>query len=382
MDNSRLKMYLPGLNSLRFFAASVVIMSHIELFKMKWQLPNFYNVRIIEIIGGLGVDFFFVLSGFLITYLLLLEEKQIGTISLGKFYLRRILRIWPLYLVFILLVFFLLPAINYPSIPGLNISDDFLDRLVLFIVMMPNVSKAFYDFVPYGGVAWSVGVEEQFYLFWPIFLMFTKKKLKLILYMIVLLFGIKVILFVYSFYSHSTLFFQGLINLVVMTRFDIMGIGALGAFLVVTKSRYLFYLYSKRIQLAAYGLMLPTLFIFQGKLDGVIHHVMSLIFLIIILNISTNKMSIINVEYSWLNYFGRLSYGMYMYHMIVIGGVLDFVSIWNFEDNLIAFNVIIYCLVFLLTMLFSSISYHFYERPFLRLKDKLALIKTSTDGKP
>src|SRR5436190_10849402 len=88
--------YLPGLNALRFFAAFFVVISHagISLYKLGLQDPGtlvFLNR------GGDAVDFFFTLSGFLITYLLIVELNKTGTVSIKQFYLRRIYRIWPLY---------------------------------------------------------------------------------------------------------------------------------------------------------------------------------------------------------------------------------------------------------------------------------------------
>src|SRR4051812_19584104 len=91
-------VYFPGLYGLRFFAAMMVIVSHIELFKGYHGFANGYasNLAIYEL-GRMGVTLFFVLSGFLISYLLLVEKETTGTISIGRFYIRRILRIWPLY---------------------------------------------------------------------------------------------------------------------------------------------------------------------------------------------------------------------------------------------------------------------------------------------
>ena len=77
------------------------------MIKEQMDCPNLYhdNKLIIEL-GGLGVIFFFVLSGFLITYLLLKEKEQTGTVNVKKFYARRVLRIWPLYFFIVLLGFF------------------------------------------------------------------------------------------------------------------------------------------------------------------------------------------------------------------------------------------------------------------------------------
>ena len=102
-NSTNTKVYFENLNAIRFIAASFVIVAHIEFFKKLFHLPNFFENEVISIIGRLGVVLFFVLSGFLISYLLFVEKKVTKTISVKKFYIRRILRIWPLYFLIILL---------------------------------------------------------------------------------------------------------------------------------------------------------------------------------------------------------------------------------------------------------------------------------------
>ena len=103
-------IYFPNLNSIRFIAALLVIIHHIEQFKSVFNIyPNQMNNPVIGSFGPLGVRLFFVLSGFLITYLLFAEKEVSGTISITKFYIRRALRIWPLYYLIVLLAFFIVP---------------------------------------------------------------------------------------------------------------------------------------------------------------------------------------------------------------------------------------------------------------------------------
>jgi len=85
-----------GLNSLRFIAASLVVMHHSETIKKKNGIENLEWLGLFRN-GSNAVTFFFVLSGFLITYLLLKESDKTGSVCVKNFYLKRILRIWPLY---------------------------------------------------------------------------------------------------------------------------------------------------------------------------------------------------------------------------------------------------------------------------------------------
>ena len=92
------KIFFPNLNGVRAIAAFMVIVYHVEDIKELFGLPNFpHHDPMGNDLGGLGVTLFFVLSGFLITYLLLNEKSACGTVSLRDFYIRRVLRIWPLY---------------------------------------------------------------------------------------------------------------------------------------------------------------------------------------------------------------------------------------------------------------------------------------------
>src|SRR5918998_5183317 len=114
------KVYFPGLNGLRFFAAMLVVFGHVELLKEYHGYSNIHSNLAVYELGRMGVTFFFVLSGFLISYLLFAEQKSAGTISIRKFYIRRVLRIWPLYFLIVILAFFVLPRLPFFNIPGLS----------------------------------------------------------------------------------------------------------------------------------------------------------------------------------------------------------------------------------------------------------------------
>lgn len=173
------RVYFDYLDSLRFFAFFVVFIAHAAILfpvSSDW----FYSLyRSILSNGSYGVNFFFILSGFLITYLLLAEKKNTGDVSIKVFYLKRVLRIWPLYYLVFILSLYVIPffvnflganymAGNINTFPNLHttISDGGSWWYLLFV---GNFYRA-YDLgiTPFAlGVLWSVCVEEQFYLFWP-----------------------------------------------------------------------------------------------------------------------------------------------------------------------------------------------------------------------
>lgn len=191
------KIYFPNLNGIRFIAAFLVIIHHIEQIKNLFGLESKWTNPAINLIGPLGVILFFVLSGFLITYLLLVEEKEMKGISIKSFYIRRILRIWPLYYLIIVLSFFLIPQISFLNLTGWSdhIYDDFFLKLVLFVFFLPNLALVLFPPVAYASQTWSVGVEEQFYLIWPILIKNVKNKKRLLYTIIFGYLFLKLILF-------------------------------------------------------------------------------------------------------------------------------------------------------------------------------------------
>ena len=172
------KVYFPNLNGLRFIAALLVIIHHVEQIKYIYNLPNDFSSSFIQIIGELGVVLFFVLSGFLITYLLLEEEKRTGTIAVKNFYLRRILRIWPLYFFIVFLALAVLPNIPFfvlPDYEPARVYQDLSAKILLYVFFLPNLVTPLLGVVPYASLTWSIGTEEQFYLVWPPLLKLFKK---------------------------------------------------------------------------------------------------------------------------------------------------------------------------------------------------------------
>jgi len=373
------KVYFPGLNGLRFLAASAVIITHIELIKASmgfvhcWDEPLFFNL------GGLGVYFFFVLSGFLITYLLLKEKETAGNIDIKKFYIRRILRIWPLYYFILILGFLILPHIEGMHFSFLQeqFNANFNLNLLFYIVILPNLAFSLFPAVPHIGQAWSIGVEEQFYLFWP-WLISRTKNIKRMLYIFIgsiLAFKV-VILFIPMIDSYS--WNEPLKRFVAMSKFESMAIGGWGAYLLYQKHTFFMKIIFNKYIVWFSVLFIPVLVYFTPAfLQNGIHLVYSLLFLVIIINVSSNKNVLVKLESNVLSHLGNVSFGIYMYHLIVIAVVLKFYRYWGFEFNLVGENAIIYSSVFILTIIVSFISYNFFEKRFINLKSKYTIVKSN-----
>jgi Predicted acyltransferases len=378
------KVYFKNLNGFRFFAASLVIITHIELFKRRIGLDNIWANPFVFESGSAGVDFFFVLSGFLISYLLLTEKAKIGNINIKKFYIRRILRIWPLYYAVVLFCFLAIPYINLLFFKSYStgIFENFELKFLFCLFMMPNVALSVIGGIPYAAPIWSIGVEEQFYLMWPYIMRKHKNLFRTIVIFIVSFIAIKVLLVVI--HKVSPLdpdVFVRIKDFLVATRMECMGIGAAGAYLYYYKFKSSRFLSSNQMS-AICLVLIPLVLYFAGRLFELHHIVLAVLFLIVIMNAATNEYTFIKLENKVFYYLGNISYGIYLLHPICIGVVLKLLLIYKLNDrNFALFNIALYLLTFALTIGLASASYIFFEKRFLNYKLKFANVVSGDDAR-
>lgn len=367
------KIYFPNLNAIRFIAALLVIIHHIEQLKTFFGIESYWGkVKLINVIGPQGVTLFFVLSGFLITYLLLAEEHQSNTISVKKFYFRRILRIWPLYMLVVLSSLFILPYITCLNLPnfGPEVTQTHLWlKLALYLTFFANLVLSLIGIVPFAAQTWSIGTEEQFYLVWPVVLKKIKNNRIGLMIGIVLLYDL-VKLALASSHSEFLPYRTVLTAFVGGFSIDCMAIGGLFAVLLFTKSKFLslflnnysFYFALFTIILSySIGLHIPLIHTFYySSLYG-----------IFILNLAANPHLGFSLEHRIPNYLGNISYGIYMLHPLAITIVIKI----GIELNIIS-NYLLYPLSIGLSILLASISYRYFESFFLKFKEKFQIVKS------
>ena len=359
--------YLPGLNGLRAIAALSVVFSHITLELQNFNLNSFlFGVTENGTPKGLdlanyGVTIFFALSGFLITFLLL-KEKQIQEISVKKFYIRRILRIWPLYYLFLIIVL----IITISS--GMDIN---LKSLILYLFYLANVPFIFGFSIPLLAHYWSLGVEEQFYLFWPWFIKKINNKLILtISAIVILIIGVKLTLH----FSCPGSIAERIIHI---SRFHRMLVGALGAVMYFQKSSFFIKITDHKItqalSLSAVLLLLINKFHVASVLDNEIVAVITVCLIVGQINVSNRLLNFDNKVFDFL---GKISYGIYVIHPLVIYFLHK--SIFpHFNLQGLAKYLIVYTLAFSLTIFISYLSYQYFEKYFLNLKAKFSIVKSS-----
>jgi len=384
---SNIRVYFPNLNSIRFIAALAVMIHHIELTKAWFGQPNIYHTSFVGgVFGQLGIILFFVLSGFLITYLLLLEQRETNGISIRNFYIRRILRIWPLYYFIIVLGLFALPHIRAMAVPGFTekVHEHFIEKVIMFFSFLPNLPYALYKHVPYAEQAWSVGVEEQFYLLWPLLITLVIRKnktLNMLLGVIGFYTTIKIVAIVLHNQNPNNegihAFYEFWMNFCI----DCMAIGGIAAYvLFYKKERLLKVMYNKYLQIALY-LAIGYITVRGIAVPYFNYEFYALMFAILILNLASNKKTVLNFENKPMSYMGKISYGLYMYHNIVLAATLQIILAFGIKLDNIAGNITYYLFAITTTILIASISYEFYEKRFIKAKVRYSKIVSGENAK-
>jgi peptidoglycan/LPS O-acetylase OafA/YrhL len=369
--NNTLSFRFANLDGLRFIAAMLVVVNHTEQISGILGLTSFYSIPGVEQAGKFGVKLFFALSGFLITYLLIKEKDTTGDINIKAFYIRRILRIWPLYLLIVILAIF---VFHYIPILDLNAGNKstFYDNLVLkllfFLFMLPNLVLLVFGPIAFASQTWSIGSEEQFYVIWPLIL----KRIKI---SVISLFAIIVSyhLFVYLFqnYVRSNIYREYCVALMQTVPIDLMAIGGIVAVVINVKSEtYVFLnkIFSKNFTKIFLVLILLTL-LFTGYRFDYFNNLLYGIFISALIFILTREYKNTILESGFFRLGGKISYGIYMWHAPIITFVLKSLVFFNINSKLLA-----YPLILLFTMIVSWISYHYFELPFLNLKKKFTVV--------
>ena len=394
LDEFHPQVYYPRLDIMRFVAAYVVLLSHVELSRGLMGLPsNWFNhwaelaqsghQNLWELYSGSGyklsaalgheagamsVIFFFVLSGFLITLLLLREHDHKGDIDISRFYLRRIFRIWPLNFLVVLLGLYVLPHVGdwfFVSQQSPNLDARWWALDLPYLLVLPNVSNGLMlgEFPPNIGQAWSIGVEEQFYLFWPwLFLAFRKRLVWLFVFIggCVCLKGAALALG----------FPASLVQILASMKFESMAIGGIGALALHYKKLPAIHSdhWNGLLCLAITAVVVSFFFCPKQLQDGLFLF-QSACFLIVVIAGIKAKGLLPKKTGAVLQWLGRRSYGIYMWHMMILtlSNHLLVGTAWAQQFPILTTSL----LATPLTVAVSHLSYAYFESPFLRWKARL-----------
>jgi peptidoglycan/LPS O-acetylase OafA/YrhL len=362
-------VYLPGLNGLRAIAALAVVISHITLQLGEFGLNNKILGTDIDgnasglLLARYGVTIFFTLSGFLITFLLLKEREINGYVRVKDFYVRRILRIWPLY--YLYFVVCVVTILGY----GITYSPSSIPYYVFLAANVPFiVGKA----LPFLAHYWSLGVEEQFYLFFPqLAKQSNRRLLKTALVFIVVLLSLKFLFWVlYRKFAIELPFLA-----ISVTRIHTMLIGVVGAILYYSKHQPFFSLATHKLtQIISWTCVFMVAISRFHIFSAIDQEIISIIALFLIMGQVTKRNSLIDLENTICDFIGKISYGMYVIHPILI---FYLSRLFGNLANTVANYFVLYFLMISATIFLAYLSYEFYEKKFLKAKARYTTIKSA-----
>lgn len=340
---------LPNLFVLRLVLSLMVLIYHLPITAQNLGL-KFENDLEISKKGVLAVYYFFSLSGFLIIRGLIYEIKNSHSIDIFSFYIRRMLRIWPVYFLVIaigcLLYWVILPIIGIPF----ETSYNKLYFFVSYLFFVPNIFNELYKVGGILNVTWSIGIEEQFYLFFPLLLIFFRLNYKYLLGLLFVILLVVLLAFPQFYYFKNYYFY-------------FIGGGILAALENKLKRKNL---WIKFVLLSLFILdFTSNWLIFQNKFSFHLTHIFITVGIIYALAFNP----IFDIKNQLLNYLGKISFGIYMYHMIIITPLLMAVKMISLENHIPVFclNLLIYCTAIILTFVVSHLSYKYFESIFHKL---------------
>ena len=342
--------YSPALNGLRGIAILMVMSFHARLLKG----------------GFIGVDIFFVLSGFLITSLLVSEFDQYGAVSLSNFYMRRVLRLGPA-LIALLIVFC---VVSFALLDVEKASSNYIDALIS-LFYLSNWARAFSIHPPdFLGHTWSLSIEEQFYIFWPIILLtllrVCNKRYQVVVFTVAIVL-LSWILRIYLLSNGATpdRLYNGL-----DTRADALMVGCtLGVTMsfwsIRASARNIFSKLLVIIALVSMACLLAFLMFGKCLAPWMLQYgylVTELLAAILVIDVLISPQSVIRklLTMRWLVWVGSISYGLYLWHFPVYKTMgwlgFDWLPIRIFGT--------------LVTFFIAILSYYVMEKPILRLKKR------------
>jgi peptidoglycan/LPS O-acetylase OafA/YrhL len=355
---------MPQLDALRAFAALSVLFAHFVLYPPRWLAIIPWAV--------FGVQLFFVLSGFLITGILLDGRKEVetgvsGMWMLRQFYIRRFLRIFPLYYAVIF-------AGRIAQWPGFVKTFGWnLAYLTNFYI----VSKA--GWIAAASYLWTLSVEEQFYLVWPWIVLFLPKKWLLPMF-------IGVVIFATGYRVMTIAWFGPWLNLAPFGSLDCFGAGAL---LALAHRREKEGGAKLRRTICTIGLCLgvPLLIVavlwhVPLRVDHQEWNVMSLsltlLFTPLISGAAQGFTGVVGflLTRKFILYLGRISYGIYIYHLPVQWMITSKGSKWL---NALPWFVPTSVVLLVATIALAALSWHFFERPINQLKRRFPYRRNKPD---
>jgi len=348
------RIHLKGLNGIRGISVITVVISHASIQGSGFIISSGYPEY--------AVTFFFTLSGFLITYLLFSEKIKTG-VSIKKFYIRRILRIWPLYFLYLAATLITIYIYDPGKLPGS------LPWYLLFSANIPYIQHTTLHYVSH---YWTLGTEEQFYLFWPWIIKGARNVLKALIFFTAGFFILKLIFrFIYFKWGDITPLYVSSV-----LRFECMSMGGIAALLCLQQHKLFLKITTHRITEIICWVCIVIMVMNKFHISPFFNHdLAALVAIGLMVNLSFNKKPLISLENRFCDLLGNLSYGIYIFHPLVIFYFGLLLEKCNVEGKVK--GVMMYSGAVLITIGVAWLSYVFFEKKFLQLKDRFSPVKSS-----
>ncbi|THU33577.1 acyltransferase [Niastella caeni] len=372
------KKHFSGLDELRGIACLMVLFSHFASYEEMYGISDSFSHLAFRNWGISGLTLFFVLSGFLITYLLLFEQSADGKISAGKFYMRRILRIWPVYFVVILLGHVVAVwATDFldPLHTNESIKQQYTGRTIFLALLLPHVVYLkFYPASILTAHTWSIGVEEQFYWGWPWLIKLIRKRLMHVMVVFIVLMFISEFVY-YYFDLHKELLSNKWINIIskvnaffYWSKAGYFSAGGLLAYCFLNvKDARKYVCHPLCFACACFGAFIFTYWLKSFIIGGIL---LACSYTILMGNVIWKGSPFKGVAMQLLSYVGKISYGVYMYHPLVLISMFAFIHYWGLTIGSSFSHLFIFLIGISIVIFVASVSYKYLELPFLRFRSR------------
>jgi peptidoglycan/LPS O-acetylase OafA/YrhL len=371
---SKSAFYQPEIDSLRFVAFLGVFLFHSMPretgFYTAYRVPPSLAAVICGAVnaGGCGVDLFFALSAYLITSLLLKERETTGTLDVKGFYIRRILRIWPLYFAFVFFAYAAPLLVHAQHTLGLR-------YVIGFTFLAGNWIYVLYG-IPLHSVAlplWSVSIEEQFYLTWPLVARRASiVTLSAVAGLLLLAAAGTRAIFLFSGASQASFEFNTLSRIDAIAMGIILALFAkrLPRFTAIQRTVLLCLGISISVGVGMFCGLYPVDNTSVNRWGNIIGRplvaIASIALLLAVLGIQSAW-----IRTKWLVYLGKISYGLYVFHELA----LKVANVAVKPEGMLRLTAWI-TLGLAITIALAALSYRYLETPFLRMKERFAHVSS------
>ncbi|MEE2566448.1 acyltransferase family protein [Hyphobacterium marinum] len=364
--------YIPALDGLRFVAFFLVFLHHsfyTPLDGLSYFQGNMW----------FGVELFFLLSGFLITRLLLVERRETGRISWKRYGLRRILRIWPLYFAMILV---------FSATGWFNFEDNYWPHFLSFITFTNNIHSAFSGWpnAPVISPLWTISSEEQFYLVLPFLAGLAVVSRRAFL-------GVAAAWLIVALVFRFVFILEDVPYPAIWVFTPAKPEALLAGVVMAVFERQMLVWRWKWLAIAALTAVSVWILFFTGLLWEPGWHQAFLYFgsagLAAAMLWAVLSTPILSAPLGWrpIAYLGRISFGLYVFHRLAMY-LADWLVPQIYDRDAVSANGWVvddpwvwiqgFVLVFAVTVVFAALSYQFLEKPFLKLKTRFEFI----EGRP